>query len=292
MARRSSSGLLLGLAAATAAGLALFAVTRSAKAAAPAQPGDDPSQPPAPPSSDDSDGSPAPPKDLVDPLPEFPLSQQSIIEALIDALKTGQTLKLRSVMAKSKTASFALRAYLLAALEAVPAQMKEDAQFVRDFAQGEAERIERMNNDPSLKSLGQFTSLTKALQVGIASLLPYFGKTTLAASDLLWGAISDHYYDQNLDASKARKGEDQIIPGYEGTGIRRGVRFTPDLPYIMPAERALADQVRNRWYRESESNEIFQSLPPVPAKTAFFHAPTYQNLLDAISKLREDGVTQ
>lgn len=227
----------------------------------------------------------------VDPLTEYPLSQQSIIEALVDGLEAGQTMKLRSVMVKAKSASFSLRAYLLAAMQAVPAQMKSDAQFVKDFAAKEAERLKRLENDPTYKFLKRFTSTTKALQGDVASMIPVFGKSMLAISDLIFGSIFDAYYDGNLDASKARRGEDQIIPGREGYGVRRGVRFTPDLPYILPAERALADKVRDRWYTESDSNEVFQSLPTVPTKTAFRYAPTYQDFLDAISKLREDGVS-
>lgn len=264
----------------------LLSADSSDEPESPKEPTDKPK--PAPPPT------PTPPKPAqpVDPLPEYPLSQQSIIEALVDGLKDGQTMKLRSVVAKSSTASPALRAYLLASMNAVPVQMKADAQFVKDFSAKEGERLERLRNDPDIKSLNRYVHTTKALQADVAALIPQFGKTVLALSNLIFGAITDHFYDPNLDGSKPRKGEDQIIPGYEGRGIRRGVRFTPDLPYVSKAERALADKVRDRWYVESDSSALFQQLPSVPDKTTFLYAPTYQDFLDAIDKLRIDGIVK
>lgn len=235
---------------------------------------------------------PQPPRDpakppelpeLVDPLPSFPLSQSTIVEAVTEALESRKTDKLKSVVVKAKSAGLPIRAYLMATLEAVPSRLREDAAFLADFAAYEAQRLDRQKDETDLT---RYQSLTRALQVGIASLIP-LGKALLEASDLLFGYIERKVIDGGADARKARNPADQILPGYEGRQLRRGVSLQagPDVPNLTRGDQLRREAIASQWTAEASTDPLFAALPEVPDGTAFRYSPTWGEYKQAAQKL-------
>lgn len=256
--------------------LGLLALSGSSSAAEPAPT-------PAPPQPKEPAKAPELPE-LVDPLPDFELSQRSIVEAVTEAVAEKKTDKLKSVVVKSKSASPGLRAYLLATMQIVPQRLREDAEFMATFAKAEADRLARTKDAQT--DLTRYQSLVRALQVGVASLIP-LGKAVLEASDLLFGYVERSVIDGGADASKARNPADQILPGYEGRQLRRGVSLQAgaDVPNLTRGDQLRREKIAAEWTAAASSDPVFLSLPPVPELTAFRFSPTWAEFQAAAQQL-------
>lgn len=261
----------------------LLALSGSSSAAEPeaqaSQP--DPVKPPKPEQKTE-----APPED---PLPEFPLTQQNIVDAITEFAETGKTLKVNSMLAKSVApgASPALRAYFAATLKAVPEQLKDDVAFVREFARSEEElqnRIaaEQKRNDVIFRVV-ESTATTVVTAVNAAA-----GAVVAAAAALFEAGRSIVQYA--IGPLPRREAKDQIYPFFEGPTVRRGVSFQPDLPYITRGERELSDKVRLRWVAESQEDAWFLALPTLPERTTLRFAPRWKDFQDAVKQLKANGI--
>ena len=261
---------------------ALLAMSGSSSAAEPEPqvPQPEPAKPPRPKTE-------APPPE--DPLPEFPLTQQNIVDAIIEFAEDGKTLKVNSMLAKSVAPGSppALRAYFAATLKAVPEQLKDDVAFVRDFARSEEElqnRIaaEQKRNDVIFRVV-ESTVTTVVTKVNAAA-----GAVVAAAAALLEAGRSIVQYA--IGPLPRREAKDQLYPFFEGPVLRRGVSFQPDLPYITRGERELSDKVRLRWVAESQEDSWFLALPTLPERTTLRFAPRWNDFTDAVKQLKANGI--
>lgn len=226
----------------------------------------------------------------VDPLPEYPLTQQNIVEAITEFAETGATPKVHSMLAKSVApgASPALRAYFVATLKAVPEQLKADLAFVREFARSEEEisnRIaaEQKRNDAIIRvSESVVTTVVTAVNAAAGALVAVALAVFEAGRSIV---------QLGIGPLPRREAKDQIYPFFEGPVLRRGVSFQPDLPYITRGERELSDKVRLRWVAESQEDPWFLALPSLPERTALRFAPRWSDFSDAVKQLKANGIT-
>lgn len=225
---------------------------------------------------------------IEDPLPEYALSQQNISDAITDFAERGEELKMKACLAKSVApgASPALRAYFVAALSAIPKQLKADLDFIADFTKSDKEvraRIaaETKRNEAVIRVAestitvvaGAINAVAGAVAVAVVALFEAGRQITLlAVGDL-----------------PRREAKDQIYQLVEGPTVRRGILFQPDLPYITKSERDLSDAVRSRWIAESSADRWFQALPEIPTGTTFRFAPRWDDFANAVQQLKAKG---
>ncbi len=223
---------------------------------------------------------------LVDPLPDYELNQANIVQAVTDAITGKDKSKLTSVLVKSADATVGLRAYFLAAMRAIPKRLKEDEAFSKEFTAYEAERLRR--NEEEQKDLREFQNVARQLQVAVSKLIPVLGGVVLKASDWFYGWLRRETVDGGADASKARRAADQILPGYEGLQLRRGVSIEagPDVPNLNRADQLKREAIRKEWLAKSEGDLDFLALPTVPDKQAFRFSPTYAEFRQAADEIR------
>ena len=225
----------------------------------------------------------------VDPLPDYPLNQQNIVEAITDFAETGATTKVNSMLAKSVApgASSALRAYFAATLKAVPEQLKDDLAFVREFARSDEEirnRIaaEQKRNDAIIRvSESIVTTVVTAVNAAAGALVAAAAAVFEAGRSIV---------QLGIGPLPRREAKEQIYPFFEGPTVRRGVSFQPDLPYITRGERELSDKVRLRWVAESQEDAWFLALPTLPERTTLRFAPRWNDYTDAVKQLKANGI--
>ena len=225
---------------------------------------------------------------IEDPLPEYALSQRNISEAITAFAESGEELKMKACLAKSVApgASPALRAYFVAALSAIPKQLKADLDFIADFTKSDKEvraRIaaETKRNEAVIRVAestitavaGAINAVAGAVAVAVVALFEAGRQITLlAVGDL-----------------PRREAKDQIYQLSEGPTVRRGILFQPDLPYITKGERDLSDAVRSRWISESSADRWFLALPEIPTGTTFRFAPRWDDFANAVQQLKAKG---
>lgn len=223
--------------------------------------------------------------ETADPLPDFPLSQLSILEATIEAMQ-GRKEKLASVLHKASKAGTAIRAYLLAMLRSVPKQLKEDSEFRKEFDRAERRRIQALKNDPTLAKLDTFGRVARALGAAVSTLIPVAGPALwLAIDKLLIPGLVEGVKDDFPDANTARKAEAAIYPGFEGLQLLRGVSIDAprELPNITRADTLKRDSIRRSNFAEAVESELFKQLPIVPDRTAFRFSPTWEEFKSALN---------
>lgn len=255
-------------------GLLFLVLTTDSDTSSQPEPPKPPDEPPPVPKSEE-----APPES--DPLPDYPLTQQNVIAAITEFTEHGQTTKFKSVVVKALSAPLGLRAYVVAAIGAVPEQLKADLVFVKQFEKDEGARVARI--EAERKKEEAIIRATESAVVVVVTKVNAIAGAVVALGVALGEAARELI--RYLGTNPPRRGEDQIYPGYEGNGVRRGVSFAPNLPYITKAEIDLADKVRRRWVEESNRDEVFLSLPEVPKGTAFRFAPRWDDFQAAAKKL-------
>lgn len=229
-----------------------------------------------------------PPKEApeTDPLPEYELTQPNVIEAITEFTESGQTDKVKSVVVKSLSAAPSMRAYVVAALSAVPAQLRADLAFIKQFDIDEAARIAAIKAQE--KKTDAIVAATESAVVAVVTKVNAVAGAVLALGVALGEAAKGII--RNQLPIEARRGADQIYPIREGYGMRRGVLFQPDLPYITRGEIELSDKVRKRWIDESAEELWFAALPELPSGTALRFAPRWDDYRNAVAKLRANGI--
>lgn len=250
----------------------LFAVAAGSAEASP------PSEPAAGPKPSDAPE--------ADPLPEYELTQPNVIAAIIEFVEQGQKTKLQSVVIKSLSAPLAMRAYVIAALESVPAQLKADAEFVKQFERDESKRIAAIQavndrNDAIVRA-------TETLVVTVVTKVNAIAGAVVAIGVALGEAARTII--ARVEGIPKRSAAEQIYPLREGYGMRRGVLFQPDLPYVTRGEIELSDKVRKRWLADSEQSQAFAELPELQRGTELRFAPRWNDYAQAVKKLQEKGI--
>jgi len=233
------------------------------------------------------DKQPAPPEAIeADPLPEYALTQPNVIAAIVEFTESGQSVKVKSIAIKSLTAPAPMRAYVLAALSAVPGQLKADADFVRQFEKDESRRIAALE---ALKDRDDaIIRATEAVVVSVVTKVNAVAGAAVALGVALLEA--GRTIVAKVAGIPRRSGADQIYPLYEGPVLRRGVLFQPDLAYITRGEIELSDKVRGRWLDEAANDPWFAALPSLPKGTELRFAPRWSDWSSAVSKLKEKGI--
>ncbi len=221
-----------------------------------------------------------------DPLPEYPLTQPNVIAAVVEFIENGQTSKVTSVVVKSLTGPAAMRAYVVAALASVPAQLKADLEFIRQFEKDEAKRLAAVEaiNDRN----NAIIRATETVVVTVVTKVNAVAGAVVAIGVAL-GEAARTIVTKMVGLPK-RSAAEQIYPLREGYGLRRGVLFQPNLPYVTRGEIELADKVRSRWLAEASVSAWFQSLPELPQDTELRFAPRWDDYAAAVKKLQDKGI--
>ena len=225
---------------------------------------------------------------ITDPLPELPLNQSTIVDAITTFAETGEAIKMQACLAKSvaKGTSPALRAYFVATLKAIPEQLKADLDFIKDFTKSEKEVADRIAAET--KRNDAIIRVTESTATAVVSAVNAAAGAVVAAALAIFEAARSITL-LAVGPLPRREAKDQIYQLIEGPTLRRGVLFQPNLPYITKGERDLSDGVRARWIAQSDASEWFLALPTVAPGASLRFAPRWDDFSAAVQQLQANG---